>query len=1496
MTQTSTVGRAQANAPTEINRSALLAGALAIAGLTLLAAGPAQAAITCTRTITANVVAIDMPILHNRLGASNVNGMMFALRRDVVDIGSSRPESQGGSLRPGGVKLRDDKRPRPLVLRVAAGDCLTVNFQNLLSPAPNSRNFVVDRDGVGNDRNPVTADGTPQIPVSIDEQVAERRASFHANGMQVRSAGGIANDGSFVGANPSGLAAPGESRTYQLYAEREQVFQVVSLGATVGSDANQGNVANGLFGQIIVEPRGAKIYRNTLTEEEMRLATRSAAAVNAGTCPRLGDAVPGSATLKYCTTLAGHPVLNYEATYPNRAPWVAEGLAGRTILNMVQGGQIVHTDIDAVVAGPNADGTFPASTYPLESIGRRNPTYPNRLEPFRDFAQVWHDEVSNAQAYPGFYNAAGFLPPAGQEADPLTTVFAYLLKGVRDKFMINYGSGGIGTEILSNRLGVGPMYDCLNCAYEEFFLTHFTVGEVGQLVDFPANAGLETITPQNVLNILLFLKNGTPTLTQAEQEFVAALGPKATKPFYPADSSNVNHSYIGDFVKFRNTHNGFEQHVFHLHNHQWLFNPNDDNSNYLDAQGIGPGMGYTYELANGGSGNRNRSAGDAIYHCHFYPHFAQGMWYMWRIHDVFESGSVLAVTPRDANGVPTGFHAADAPFALKDGTPAPLARALPDGELTTGVPIPAVVPLPGKGLPPMPAAGVTVVAVDRNGAAPGGTSSQAKLPYATIAGGDGVFGTADDVNPGYPFWIAGIACENGPTCEQGIVGQRPSTPPLDMVTRAEAQAMVDPLTGVEPYKSYSAAMKTNFVNLAGDYTQMHGGLPRHALHGVAAGGQAGPTIAGIVSPVDLNKHIAKAKPVFFPEGGTDVERSAMAFHSKGDIGSFRVMPNGNVQAANFRVNKNPAVPGGAYSDPCQDDAMNPVASNGTNQWFSASPTAPLVSMTSGPFGAYTPRIYKGVNIQYDAVINKVGYHYPQQRIVSLWEDAIPTIEKNKPGEPLVMRINTFDCTMYHHTNLVPETFEMDDYQLRTPTDIIGQHIHLPKWDLTTTDGAANGWNYEDGTLAAGTVRERIEAINCFNGDVHACKFGAQPGPGTGALLHPEKHPFFPQTGPGGVDWRGARITLQRWLADPVLNVQHVDRGLGIVFTHDHYGPSSFQQVGLYATVLIEPAQSTWRHSESGNLLGCGTPSGVASFAPTGLGQSVRDQLPGGCRNDGGPTSWQAAIVTGDIDRDGKNDSYREFYFEYTDFQHAYEAGVYVGAGNRGEHNGDFDERAYLGFAPALQDLFYPEPPNGAATGQFPAFATGATQSDTFRFAIAPPLIKPVAPIFPDLTIEKAVVFGNGALSFTPRPGAQAPAGTVPECIQRPCPTSIDFLEPGMFVVNYRNEPGALRVFDPNKTGPDGKSGAQADGLAGDLAYVFSSNSNIVRAIPDLNRMPRKGDVASPPAAAGILPSENRAVTAFPPHINLFGFEQKDPFTPMLRTYSGDRVRIKACTV
>jgi hypothetical protein len=65
--------------------------------------------------------------------------------------------------------------------------------------------------------------------------------------------------------------------------------------------------------------------------------------------------------------------------------------------------EIVHSDINAVIAGPNADGSFPTSTYSLESMGKRNPTVPNRLEAFREFTVVFHDEQTVSQAYPNWF-------------------------------------------------------------------------------------------------------------------------------------------------------------------------------------------------------------------------------------------------------------------------------------------------------------------------------------------------------------------------------------------------------------------------------------------------------------------------------------------------------------------------------------------------------------------------------------------------------------------------------------------------------------------------------------------------------------------------------------------------------------------------------------------------------------------------------------------------------------------------------------------------------------------------------------------------------------------------------------------------------------------------------------------------------------------------------------------------------------------------------------
>ena len=150
----------------------------------------------------------------------------------------------------------------------------------------------------------------------------------------------------------------------------------------------------------------------------------------------------------------------------------------------------------------------------------------------------------------------------------------------------NYGASGMGTLLIANRLGKGPARDCVNCAYEEFFLGSWANGDPALLAD------------------------------------------------YKDDPSNVYHSYLGDRVKFHNVHAGpKETHVFHLHAHQWLSQTAAPGSaskgEYLDSQTVAPFQSFNYEIYYAGTGNRNLTPGDSIFHCHLYPHFAQGMWGLW---------------------------------------------------------------------------------------------------------------------------------------------------------------------------------------------------------------------------------------------------------------------------------------------------------------------------------------------------------------------------------------------------------------------------------------------------------------------------------------------------------------------------------------------------------------------------------------------------------------------------------------------------------------------------------------------------------------------------------------------------------------------------------------------------------------------------------------------------------------------------------------------------
>lgn len=944
----------------------------------------------CLRTITADVVALDQPFFWNRLGAVQPQGMIYALRRDVVP-------TSGTTLTPGNVRLRDGKRPRPLTLRMNIGDCIQIKFQNLLNP---------NRED--------------------NQQPATRTASVHVSGLQLVTS--ILDDGSNVGQIPpiGGLVNPGQSIIYTYYAEREGSHLISSAAAMTGGEGDGGQIPAGLFGAVSVNKRGAEWYRSQLTAAQLNAAKKLS---------------------------NGTPVTN-----PNGTPQI--DYTKLRILSATN--EIVHSDLSAIITGPNA-GRFPAPpagacpNNPPDNTYCPNPVEPDRLQPFREFVLIYHDEIGAVQAFPQF------------EDDELE----HTLHGVRDGFAINYSANGAGAEILANRIGVGPMHDCTECYFEEFFLSSWAIGDPGQIVDVPANA------PCTKEQIECGTCNPTP-------------GPKATKVLFPDDPSNVYHSYINDHTKMRIIHAGpKEHHIHHLHAHQWLHTPDSDNSNFLDSQAIGPGSSFTTEIAHGGAGNRGKTVGDAIFHCHFYPHFAQGMWGLWRVHDVFEAGTVL-----DAGG-----------------RPAVGSRALPDGEIAKGTPIPAIVPLPTRPIAPLPEAKAEIVTL-------------AGLPGGQIK----ITGTG---NPGYPFFNPSYA------------GHKPTAPPFDVID--------------------------------------DGGLPRHVIRG----GQ----FFEVHNRLDFSKNLITAIAEERPEHGTPVEQAAINYHRIRSHPSFT--PEG--VAGNFITNGLPRfetqgnMPGAPFADPCVDDNGNAIGTN---------------------------RVYKAVAFQMNLKFNKAQWHYEQSRILSLWGDHAKIVSGEKAPEPLFFRANTNDCIIFHHTNLIPRDYELDDFQIRAPTEIVGQHIHLVKFDVLASDGAENGYNYEDGTFAPGEVIERIDAINLAGGLRRFNCPNCQP-----LHLEPEPHPFFQVL--------GAQTTVQRWFADNVLNNLGQDRTLRTVFTHDHFAPAKHQLVGLYAGLVIEPQGSRWRDPETGIFFG------------TNINRPVAD---------GGPTSWRADILTGPENRD----SYREFLLEFGDFTLAYD--------------------------------------------------------------------------------------------------------------------------------------------------------------------------------------------------------------------------------------------------
>ena len=1272
---------------------------------------------TSANTVTADVVAIEQAYVINRFAAFVPGGMLYALRRDVVSMDGST------ELKPGKVRLRSDKRPRPLVLRMHEGGCLDIKFQNLLDPGWNEEGGLpLEYDGKLPQHVESRAGATLTAPRELVKanKVSKdiprtRAASIHVNGLEYAPIAPAqcpvgfvcGGNGSNVGlpsqqgkvfnpATPADVVAsfklgtlvtPGQRSMLRMTGVKEGTYFAYSTAAPVGGEGNGGQIGLGLFGAVNVEPAGSHWYRSQVTHETLQSVTGQ----------------QGSAKHPYAK-------VDYEAER-NGVPVLA-------ILNKQH--EIVHSDLNAMIVQNEAMSK--AACKLAESQGK-GVFGDNCGQSFREFTVILHDEVHAEQAF----------AELADESNPLH----YL----KDGMGINYGVSSMGSLLVSAQpqRGVGVVAKCPECRAEEFFLSSWANGDPALILKWDKD------------------------------------GKKPVGAMYPDDPSNVHHSYLGDPVRFRNLHAGpKETHVFHLHAHQWVLDTTDPNSTYLDSQTISPGATFSYGIEFGGSGNRNYTPGDSIFHCHLYPHFAQGMWELWRVHDAFEDGTKGIFNP----------------------TTNPRGRSLPDAEVVDGTENPALVPIPGNALAPIATAQF----------------------------------------PGYPFYVPGEA------------GHRPPQPPLDMDVNDptyKAEADVEPdeakivngglrrhiITGKKVGADGKALLST--LRAPNGQGAINDPVVKEAL---AKGGEAAQVIAQRVYA--QNKYSVEAlarqwKEVYLKplaHSGEASEKVAMKFHEGG-------LPDDSPSGARRTPVSNTSSPHPKWWEGAAAYRTEWAATTGLQQKRTADPLFHVNGRPraagapyANPCPAYAPeRQYRAAFIQTELTVNRHGWFDPQGRIVVLENDIKDIIDpatRLRLPEPLFFRANSGECINFKSSNFMPSALNVDDFQLFTPTDTIGQHIHLVKFDVTSSDGSGNGWNYEDATFSPDEVRERIFAhwratgdkswkpkahpLFMPGGDIYKNKDlpqysqlyekGRCPEQTTGqsdeAYEHElnEKHPLC-----------GAQRTTQRWWADPILNtVKGKDNTLRTVFTHDHMGPSSHQQHGLYAALVIEPANSTWL--KLGDKLEAGDMANAGKPGPAG--DAVRKKLLGGSDLSAPPSA--EIMKTYPPSEKNKEHPLKAI---------APRQPLRMIDGR--EDGGPTSSRANIISPSCIADPdSHPFQPASGRVAPPSNCTTGDAEQTRREFGIAiadfagvyNTVLEPINPETRDVSARR---FGERQVAY-----------------QIPRPLAISSEDPGTQLVNYRNEPLALRIADVKADSKIGgfnysqtKCVAGDQACTGDMANGFASHAH-----------------------------------------------------------------------
>ena len=311
-----------------------------------------------------------------------------------------------------------------------------------------------------------------------------------------------------------------------------------------------------------------------------------------------------------------------------------------------------------------------------------------------------------------------------------------------------------------------------------------------------------------------------------------------------------------------------------------------------------------------------------------------------------------------------------------------------------------------------------------------------------------------------------------------------------------------------------------------------GGLPRHVVSGGTRGARASH------ARLDWSKDARpRSRAVQLPEGGTPSEKRAMKFFARRGTPASRR----EGQPAPFSVNGLPRGP-----QPARRSPIPPSSTAGP----SAPPSASTRAATSSSTSCSTRRAGTSRSSASRAVGRRAGPASPARSRPSRsssapTSDDVRRVLAHQPGARLLRARRLPGAHADRHPR---------------PAHPPGEVRRAP------SDGAANGFNYEDGTFSPKEVRERIAAINAQRRPVRTA------GSARSRRSSSRRRIARARRRAGRAAWVGAQATVQRWCVDPLTDTPpRQGPHYMTVFTHDHFGPSTHQQVGLYGGLLVEPA-------------------------------------------------------------------------------------------------------------------------------------------------------------------------------------------------------------------------------------------------------------------------------------------------------------------------------------